>query len=109
MKQETDTSAVIGRRQFIKTGVATIGAITIIPSHVFAAKKMGMVAPSDKIRLVHIGCGTEGHHEIISLLKAPAIEIVGVADPNRESYDYRDWSANGLTNELRTLMGEPNW
>jgi len=111
MKRETDKnqSVGIGRRQFLKTGAATIGAITVIPAYVFAAKKMGMVAPSDKIRLVHIGCGTEGHHEISSLLKAPAIEIVGVADPNRESYDYRDWSANGLTNELRTLMGEPNW
>jgi hypothetical protein len=32
-----------------------------------------------------------------------------VADPNRESYDYRDWSENGLADNLRKLMDEPDW
>lgn len=96
------------RRTFLSTSAA-IGAFTIIPNHVFAAKKKGMVAPSDKIRMVHIGCGTQGLSELSALLKAPAIEIVGVADPNRESYDYIHWSETGLRDELRQLMGEPSW
>ncbi|MDR1813600.1 MAG: hypothetical protein LBR18_01985, partial [Tannerella sp.] len=80
----------ITRRTFL-SNAAAIGTLTIVPDYVVSAVgKPGKTAPSDRITLVHIGCGTEGHHEISSLLKAPAIEIVGVADPNRESYDYRD-------------------
>ncbi|MDR3093466.1 MAG: Gfo/Idh/MocA family oxidoreductase [Bacteroidales bacterium] len=111
MNNQTNKKAVrsMNRREFLATGAATIGAITVIPSHVFAAKKMGLVAPSDKIRMVHIGCGTQGLDEVSALLKTPAIEIVGVADPNRESYDYIHWSENGLRNQLRRLINEPQW
>ena len=96
------------RRTFISTGVG-LGALTVIPNHVFAAKKHGMVAPSDKIRLLHIGCGTQGLNELHTLLKSPDIEIVAVADPNRESYDYIHWSENGLRDHLRGLLNEPSW
>ncbi|GAP72912.1 oxidoreductase [Candidatus Symbiothrix dinenymphae] len=99
----------MSRREFLTAGATAIGALTVIPSHVFAAKKKGMVAPSDKIRLVHIGCGTQGLAEVGALLKAPAIEIVGVADPNRESYDYIHWSENGLRDQLRKFIDEPAW
>ncbi|GHV65223.1 hypothetical protein FACS1894199_05390 [Bacteroidia bacterium] len=99
----------MNRREFLAAGATAIGALTVIPSHVFAAKKKGKVAPSDKIRLVHIGCGTQGLAEVDALLKAPAIEIVGVADPNRESYDYIHWSENGLRDQLRKLINEPAW
>jgi hypothetical protein len=111
MENRTDKQSTPGmnRRTFISTGIAAIGTFTIIPNHVFAAARKGMVAPSDKINLVHIGCGTEGLSEVSELLKAPDIEIVGVADPNRESYNYIHWSENGLRNSLRNLMGEPNW
>jgi hypothetical protein len=111
MKNETikKTTHGMSRRTFISTGVTALGTFTIIPEHVFAAPQKGMVAPSDKIRLVHIGCGTEGLSELNALLKAPAIEIVGVADPNRESYDYVHWSENGLRDHLRSLIGEPAW
>ena len=60
----------MNRRAFLSTGAA-VGAFTIIPNHVFAAAKKGMVAPSDKIRMVHIGCGTQGLSELEALLKAP--------------------------------------
>jgi len=101
-------SLKMDRRAFISTGVG-LGVFSIIPDHVFAAKRMGMVPPSDRITMLHIGCGTQGHEEIEPLLKAPGIEIVGVADPNRESYDYIHWSENGLRNQMRQLIGEPNW
>lgn len=96
------------RRTFISTGVG-LGVFSIVPNHVIAAASKGMVAPSDKITMVHIGCGTEGLSEINPLLQSPAIEIVGVADPNRESYDYIHWSEYGLRNQLRELIGEPAW
>ena len=101
-------SVKMNRRAFLSTSAA-LGAFTIIPNHVFAAAKKGKIAPSDKICMLHIGCGTQGLAELGALLKAPAIEIVGVADPNRESYNYIHWSENGLRDDLRKLMGEPNW
>jgi hypothetical protein len=80
------------RRKFLST-TAAVGALTVVPRSVLGR---GFVAPSDKIRLVHIGCGTEGLNEVNELLKSPQIEIVGVADPNKESYDYIHWSETGL-------------
>ena len=96
------------RCSFISTGVG-LGVLTVIPNHVFAAKKQGLTAPSDKICLMHIGCGTQGLAELPALLKSPDIEIIAVADPNRESYDYVHWSENGLRDEIRQLLEEPAW
>ncbi len=107
-KPSNQEALKMNRRTFISTGVG-LGVISIIPNHVFAAKKHGMVAPSDKICMLHIGCGTQGLSELPALVKAPDIEIIAVADPNRESYDYIHWSEYGLRNEMRRLMGEPSW
>jgi predicted dehydrogenase len=109
MEKEKQSTIKMSRRDFLSTGAAAVGAFTVIPSHVFAAGKHGQVAPSDRIRLLHIGCGSQGLEELGSLLKAPAIDIVGVADPNRESYNYIHWSEYGLRNSLRKLMDEPAW
>ncbi|RHJ95375.1 Gfo/Idh/MocA family protein [Parabacteroides bouchesdurhonensis] len=107
-KMSKEEHLKMNRRTFLSTGMA-ISAFSIIPNHVFAAHKKGMVAPSDKICLLHIGCGTQGLSELRSLLKAPAVEIIGVADPNRESYNYIHWSKYGLRDDLRELMREPTW
>ena len=96
------------RRTFISTGVG-LSVLSVIPNHVYAASKHGMVPPSDKICMMHIGCGTQGLAEVSALLKSPDIEIIAVADPNRESYDYIHWSENGLRDELRQLLNEPKW
>lgn len=109
MKKEKQSTTKMSRRDFLSTGAAAVGAFTVIPTHVFAARKHGQVAPSDRIRLLHIGCGSQGLAELGALLKAPAIDIVGVADPNRESYNYIHWSKYGLRNDLRKLMDEPAW
>jgi hypothetical protein len=110
MEKETNKKEAlkIDRRTFISAGVG-LGVFSIIPDRVFAAKKMGLVPPSDKITMVHIGCGTQGHSELEALLHAPAIEIVGVADPNRESYNYIYWSENGLRDRLRRITGDNKW
>ena len=104
----TNNTSKINRREFISAGVG-LGVLTVLPNHVFAAKKQGLTAPSDKICLLHIGCGTEGLAELPALLKSPDIEIIAVADPNRESYDYIHWSENGLRDEMRRLIEEPTW
>ena len=98
----------MNRRTFISTGVG-LGVLTVIPNHVYAAGKHGMVAPSDKICMMHIGCGTEGLAELSAMLKSPDIEVIAVVDPNRESHDYVHWSENGLRDQLRQLIGEPTW
>ncbi|MDR2533740.1 MAG: Gfo/Idh/MocA family oxidoreductase [Tannerellaceae bacterium] len=98
----------MNRRNFITTG-ASLSLFSVIPSHVFAAGKKGLVPPSDRIALVHIAAGSESLNEIEALLKAPEIEIVGIADPNRESYNYIHWGPNGLRDALRNIIGEPRW
>jgi len=95
----------ISRREFLTT-TSAIGLATVIPRSVLGR---GFVPPSDKINLVHIGCGSEGLNEVGALLRCPQIEIVGVADPNLESYDYIYWSRNGLRDSLRRLIDEPSW
>jgi predicted dehydrogenase len=108
-KQSNDNeTGGMNRRSFLSAGMA-LGLFSVVPHHVFAAAKKGMVAPSDKICLVHIGCGTQGLSELSALLRAPAIEIIGIADPNRESYDYIHWSETGIRDSIRRLIGEPTW
>jgi hypothetical protein len=109
MQKEEQSKNKMSRRDFISTGAAAVGALTVIPSHVFAAGKQGQVAPSDRIRMLHIGCGTQGLAEVRRLLKSPSIDLVGVADPNRESYNYIFWGENGIRDAVRDLIGEPTW
>jgi len=96
----------MNRRKFISQTAAAIGMATVVPRSVLGK---GFIPPSDKITMVHIGCGYQGLSEIASLLRCPQIEIVGVADPNRQTNDYIGWSVHGLRNSLRRLIDEPNW
>ena len=95
----------INRREFLVT-TAVAGLATVVPRHVLGK---GFVPPSDKITMLQIGCGYQGLSEVGVLLRCPQIEIVGVADPNRQTTDYIGWGANRLRNNLRTLIDEPDW
>src|ERR1041385_2611460 len=82
------------RRKFVlKTGAAA-AAFTIVPRHVLGGR--GFVAPSEKITLAYIGCGTQGLREMLPMLAMPEIQIVATCDPVKEGYDYVDWSKDGL-------------
>jgi hypothetical protein len=94
------------RRKFLGTAAAT-AAFTIVPRHVLGGP--GIVAPSDKIRLAYIGCGTQGLRELLLLLPAADIQIVAVCDPNEQPTGYRDWSKTGLVNEIRRALGKSDW
>jgi len=94
------------RRKFLGTAAAT-AAFTIVPRHVLGGP--GVVAPSDKIRLAYIGCGTQGLRELLWLLPVPDIQIVALCDPNQHATGYRDWSKSGLTNEIRRTLAKPDW
>src|ERR1051325_6278678 len=82
-------SPVLSRRRFMKAGAAAT-AFTIVPRHVLGGP--GFVAPSEKITVAYIGCGTQGIREMLTMLKMPEVQIVAVCDPVKDGHDYVDWS-----------------
>src|SRR5262249_11360056 len=94
------------RRKFLGTA-AGAAAFTIVPRHVLGGPYAP--APSDKITLAYIGVGTQGLREMLNLLQAPDIQIVAVCDPNKGAVGYRDWSKEGLLNDIRRAIGKPDW
>jgi predicted dehydrogenase len=108
-QQTTDQSRLPGvsRRKFLAAGGAAAAAFTIVPRHVLGGA--GFVAPSEKITVAHIGCGTQGLRELPGLLAMPEVQIVAACDPVKESYDYVDWSRDGLRAELAQALGKPDW
>jgi len=97
----------MNRRKFLGGAAASAAAFTIVPRHVLGG--LGTVAPSDKITMAVIGTGTQGLREMASLLPIPEIQVVAVCDPSQYAVGYRDWSADGLLNDLRRLVGKSDW
>src|SRR5437899_11801806 len=80
----------LSRRKFMLASGAAAAAFTIVPRHVLGGA--GFVAPSEKITVAYIGCGTQGLREMLSMLTLPEVQIVAVCDPVKESNQYVDWS-----------------
>ena len=97
----------LSRRKFLLAGSAAATAFTLVPRHVLGGA--GYVAPSEKITLAYIGCGTQGLREMLALLAMPEVQIVAVCDPVKESYDYVDWSKDGLRADIASALGKPDW
>ncbi|MBT1697209.1 Gfo/Idh/MocA family oxidoreductase [Fulvivirgaceae bacterium PWU4] len=97
----------INRRQFIGSATTASLAFTIVPRHVIGGPDF--VAPSDKLTLGYIGCGTQGMREMTSLIANPKIRIVAVCDPNKKSTDYVDWSPTGIRDGIRKALEDPTW
>jgi hypothetical protein len=97
----------INRREFIETTGKASLAFTILPRHVLGGP--GFVAPSDKINIAYIGCGTQGLRELCELLPNPELQFVSVCDPNKFTTNYIDWSPNEIRDTIRTTIGDPNW
>jgi len=94
------------RREFVGTTSAA-AAFTIIPSHVLGG--INHVAPSDKLNIAYIGCGTQGIREMADLIRNDDVQITSVCDPNKYSTNYVDWSLHGIRNDMRDVLGEPGW
>ena len=101
------TSKKINRREFLGSAAAASLAITIVPRQVLGGS--GYVAPSDKLTLGYIGCGTQGMREMTGLIANPNLQIVAVADPNKFTTDYVDWSLNDVRNSIRNALGDKTW
>lgn len=97
----------MNRRTFIGSASVTATTISIVPSHVLGGP--GRVAPSDKVTVANIGCGTQGLREMPGMLQNEDLQVVAVADPNKFTTDYLDWSANGIRNSIRKTLDEPDW
>jgi hypothetical protein len=97
----------LNRREFLGSAAAASVAFTVVPRYVLGGP--GYVAPSNKITLGYIGCGTQGIREMASLITDPSIQIVAVCDPNKMTTDYVDWSADEIRDIMRTATGEPLW
>src|SRR5688500_17166204 len=89
------------RRKFIQAGAAAT-AFTILPKH--AVGGGGAVAPSEKITVAYIGCGTQGLRELLRLLPMPEVQVVAVCDPVKDSHDYVDWSRDGLRTAIANTL-----
>lgn len=100
-------SKKINRREFLGSAAAASLAFTVVPRHVMGGP--GYVAPSDKLTLGYIGCGTQGIREMISLIENPALQIVAVCDPNKFTTDYVDWSRDGIRDSVRKALGDNMW
>lgn len=96
----------IDRRRFLSTAAAT-GMFTIVPRQVLGGQ--GTVAPNSRITLAHIGMGTQSISELGGLLEEPALQIVAVCDPNRDSHDYVEWGRNSIRSRIRSYLGNPTW
>lgn len=97
----------INRREFIGSATTASLAFTIVPRHVIGGADF--VAPSDKLTIGYIGCGTQGMREMTSLIANPKIRIVAVCDPNKKSTDYVDWSPTGIRDGIRKALEDPTW
>jgi len=103
----SDSTGKIGRRKFIGTMAAATFGATILPRHVLGGK--GFLAPSDKINVAYIGCGTQGLRELPALLALPDVQVTAVCDPQKKAIDYYDWGPTALRDMVRNTIGKPNW
>jgi hypothetical protein len=97
----------MNRRKFIGSAAATAATITVVPRHVLGGT--GYVAPSDKITVANIGCGTQGFREMPGMLQNPDLQVTTVCDVNKFTTDYLDWSSDGIRNSVRRTLEDPSW
>ncbi len=97
----------MNRRTFLSRGAASAAALTVLPRSILGGA--GQVAPSEKIHLAYVGCGTQGLREMLPLLAVPEVQIVAVCDPVKDGNDYVDWSKDGLRDAIGRALGNPDW
>lgn len=94
------------RRRFLERTAATTAA-TLVARHVVGGPRY--VAPSDRISVAYVGCGTQGLRQLMPALESPDLRIVAVCDPNRKSHDYVEWGRFELRDKIRTFLKDPAW
>ncbi len=103
---------IVSRRKFLGTA-ATAAAFSLVPKNVLGMK-FGSVAPSDKIRMAHIGCGLQGFAELGPLMNCPDLQLVAVCDPETDGRNYLNFGNGnsipaGTLNTIRNYLSNPKW
>jgi len=96
----------VNRREFLASAAAGL-AFTIVPRHVLGGT--GYTAPSDKLTLAYIGCGTQGIRELLRLVPLPDVQITSVCDPVKDGTNYVDWDKTGIRDSVREFLQDPSW
>src|SRR5690606_12109972 len=100
-------SKTINRREFIG-GMAAASAFTILPRRVLGG--VGFVAPSDRLNVAQIGCGTQGIRQVTTgLAGREDLQFTAVCDPNTDSSNYVDWSPTGIRDRVRRFLEDESW
>jgi hypothetical protein len=107
LEEKPTKPASMHRRKFVGTLATGALAFTIVPRHVLGGT--GFVAPSDKLNLGYIGCGTQGIRELLPLLQNTQFRVVAVCDPNKDAVGYRDWGKDYLRGEIRKTIKKNDW
>jgi predicted dehydrogenase len=100
-------AVTMNRRKFLSYAAGSAAAFTIVPRHVLGGA--GQIAPSAKLTMALIGCGTQGLRETVDLLALPDVQFVAVCDPVKDGHDYVDWSKDGLRADIGRALGQPQW
>ncbi|UCE47197.1 MAG: hypothetical protein JSW47_16525, partial [Phycisphaerales bacterium] len=64
----------INRRELLGTAAASSIAFAVVPRQVLGGRDH--VAPSDKVTVANIGCGTQGLREMPGMLQNRAVQVV---------------------------------
>ena len=99
-------SHTIRRREFLSAALATTAATTV-PRSVLGGPHS--IAPSDKISIAFVGCGSQGLRQMMGALPKTELQIVAVCDVNRKSDDYPEWGRHELRDKIRRFLEDPAW
>lgn len=97
----------LNRRKFLGYTAATTAAVSIVPRHVLGGP--GQIAPSEKLTVALVGCGTQGLSEMLGMLASPEIQMVAVCDPNTDTNDYVEWGRDSIRSAIASALGKPDW
>src|SRR5438094_7129880 len=100
------SKTTVSRRKVL-TAAAAAAPFLIVPRHVLGGG--GPPPPSDKLALACIGVGAQGTRVMLDFLKQPDVQVVAVADVNRQSSDYSEWGTNELRDKVRALLEDRSW
>ena len=96
----------MNRRRFLGGTAASAAVSTIVPCHVLGGS--GRTAPSDRIALGLVGCGTMGLGHLMARVRTPELQVVAVCDPEKDGINYVDWSRDGLRLSIARALGKPD-